>query len=378
MEVNPMLGVLLHAIGGLAAASFYIPCKRVRGWSWETYWLVLGIVAWLIAPLTVASLMVPDLLAVFQSVPAKVIWTCYFYGVLWGIGGLMYGLTMRYLGISLGIAIALGFCAAFGTLAPPVLNNEFSDLLEKSSGIATLAGVAICLIGIAICGLAGIHKEKELSAAQKQDTVDEFSFVKGMLVAIVAGVMSACMAIALDKGAPLAEAAIAHGAKSLWSQSPVFLIAFAGGLTTNLLWCGFLNLRNGTLGDYVRNSEGGQLANYWWCALGGVTWYLQFMFYGMGTTRMGPHDFSSWTIHMAFIIVFGTLWGLALREWRGVRSATVLLVWVGIVVLVLSTIVVGWGNYLAAEEKESDLGYKSSRRSCPIVANERIASGNLA
>ncbi len=347
MEANPMLGVFLHAVGGLAAASFYIPCKRVRGWAWETYWLMLGVVAWLIAPWVVASLKVPDLLEVLQSVPSEVILRCYFYGALWGIGGLMYGLTMRYLGISLGVAIALGFCAAFGTLAPPVVDGQLSSLLATQSGIATLAGVAICLVGIAICGMAGIRKEKELSEEQKQETVSEFSFVKGVLVAIVAGVMSACMAFAIAAGKPIADAAIAHGTESLWSNLPVFIVAFAGGLTTNFIWCGYLNIRNGTIRNYVRNNEGSQLANYWWCALGGVTWYLQFMFYGMGTTRMGQYDFSSWTIHMAFIIIFGTLWGLWLHEWRGVRRATTSMVWAGIVVLIISTVVVGWGNYLA-------------------------------
>ncbi len=347
METNPILGVLLHAIGGLAAASFYIPVKRVRGWSWESYWLVLGVVAWLIAPWTVAFIKIPNLLEVLRSVPSEVLLRCYFFGALWGIGGLMYGLTMRYLGISLGVAIALGFCAAFGTLTPPIVEGTLLELLSKNSGIATLSGVLLCLAGIGICGIAGIRKEKELTEEQKQDTVSEFSFVKGVLVAIVAGVMSACMAFAITAGKPIAEAAIEHGAESLWSNLPVFIVAFGGGLTTNFLWCGYLNISNGTARDYLENSKGSQLANYLWCALGGVTWYLQFMFYGMGTTRMGQYDFSSWTIHMAFIIVFGTLWGLWLHEWKGVKPATTALVWAGIAVLVLSTVIVGWGNYLA-------------------------------
>ena len=349
MEANPVLGVFLHAIGGLAAASFYIPLKRVRGWAWETYWLVLGAVAWMITPWIVASIQIPDLMEVLRSVPTVVLLRCYFYGILWGIGGIMYGLTMRYLGISLGVAIALGFCAAFGTLTPPIVDGKILDLISSYSGLATLSGVAICLIGIAICGLAGIRKEAELTEEQKKDSVSEFSFVKGVVVAIVAGVMSACMAFAIAAGKPIADAAIEHGAESLWSNLPVFIVAFAGGFTTNLFWCCYLNIRNSTIRDYVRTSQGSQLSNYLWCALGGVTWYLQFMFYGMGTTRMGRYDFSSWTIHMAFIIIFGTLWGLWLREWRGVRPATANLVWAGIAILILSTVVVGWGTYLSIE-----------------------------
>ncbi len=347
MEANPLLGVLLHALGGLAAASFYIPYQRVRGWAWETFWLVGGAFAWILMPWAVASLKTADLLLVLGSAPRDAVVQCYGFGVLWGIGGLMYGLTMRYLGISLGVAIALGFCAACGTLIPPMFNGQFHELLHTTSGWATLAGVAICLLGIGVCGLAGMRKEQELTEDQKQDTVSEFSFSKGIVVAVIAGIMSACMAFAIAAGKPIADLSIAQGTDSLWSNLPVFVVAFAGGFTTNFFWCIFLNLRNRTSSDYLRNDKGGQLVNYLFCALGGTIWYLQFMFYGMGTTRMGRYDFSSWTIHMAFIIIFGTLWGLWLHEWRGVHANTIRLVWGGIGLLIVSTMVVGWGNYLA-------------------------------
>ncbi len=353
MEINPAFGVFLHAIGGLAAASFYIPCKRVKGWAWEVYWLVLGAVAWIIAPWVAAYLTVPNLLDVLSGVPTSVLVTSFFYGALWGIGGIMYGLTMRYLGISLGIAVALGFCAAFGTLGPPIQKGEFLSMLSNNAGIATLLGVVICLVGIAISGLAGIRKDRELSEEQKQDSTGEFSIGKGLLVGAIAGVMSGFMPFALDAGSPLAEAAIAQGAGKLWSNSPVYIVAFAGGFVINLIWCLGLSVRNGTVNHYVRNAEGStegsQVLNYLLCAVGGVTWYLQFMFYGMGSTQMGEeYKYSSWTLHMAFIIIFGSLWGLWLQEWRGVKPATMIWIWAGIGVLILSTLVVGLGNYLAA------------------------------
>jgi L-rhamnose-H+ transport protein len=347
MEANPLLGVLLHAIGGLAAASFYIPYQRVRGWAWETFWIVGGVFAWILVPWLVASLKSDDLLVVLNHAPGTAVVHCYLFGLMWGIGGLMYGLTMRYLGISLGVAIALGFCAACGTLIPPMFNGQFHELLHTQGGWATLAGVAICLLGIAICGLAGMRKEQELTDDQKQDTVTEFSFAKGVLVAVIAGIMSACMAFAIAAGKPIADLSIEHGTESLWCNLPVFVVAFAGGFTTNVCWCIFLNIRNRTASNYLWNDQGGQLVNYLFCALGGTVWYMQFMFYGMGTTQMGRYDFSSWTIHMAFIIIFGTLWGLWLHEWRGVHASTIRLVWMGIGLLIVSTVVVGWGNYLA-------------------------------
>jgi L-rhamnose-H+ transport protein len=357
MNANPFLGVVLHAIGGLAAASFYIPYKRVRGWAWETYWLAGGVFSWLIAPWVFLLVLTPGAIAAVRAAPASAVAWAYFFGVLWGIGGLTFGLSMRYLGIALGYAIALGFCAAFGTLMPPLFKGEFGELLHKASGQVVLLGVAVCLAGIAISGAAGMSKERELSAEDKTATIEEFSFLKGLLVAIFAGVMSASMSYGFQAGKPIGELAVARGAPDLWKNLPVLVVVLAGGLTTNLLWCAALGIRNHTLGHLigrgktvtaVADDPAPLLPNYLLCALAGTTWYLQFFFYGMGTTKMGRYDFSSWTLHMASIIIFSTLWGIALREWRGTSRRTHMLIAAGLAILISSTIVVGYGNYLAA------------------------------
>jgi len=348
MNANPFLGVFLHAIGGLAAGSFYIPYKRVRGWAWETYWLVGGVFSWIVAPWVVASLTCPAPWQVIRQAPVSSVAWAYFFGVLWGVGGLTFGLSMRYLGMSLGYAFALGFCAAFGTIIPPLFQGTFGELLSALSGWVTLAGVAVCLGGIAVCGRAGLAKERELSPEAKRASISEFNFLKGVWVAIFAGVMSACMAFAIAAGKPIAELAVRHGAPDLWKNTPVFIVILAGGFTTNAIWCLILNVRNRTLPDYGR-ADVPLAANYLFSALAGITWYLQFMFYGMGTTRMGRYDFSSWTIHMAFIIVFSNLWALYFREWKGTSRTAHRMIFAGIAVLIASTIVVGIGNYLAAK-----------------------------
>ncbi len=353
MEANPFLGVVLHAIGGLAAGSFYIPYKKVRAWAWESYWLVGGVFSWVIVPWLVAAAVVPDIRAIFAEAPRSSLGWSYFFGVLWGIGGLTFGLSMRYLGMSLGYALALGFCAAFGTLVPPLFNEltgvsrAFSELLQTGSGQVRLAGVGVCLAGIAIAGLAGVWKERELSPEQKTATIREFSFIKGAWVAIFAGIMSACMNFGYEAGKPIAELAIKHGVGPLWKNLLPFCVIVAGGFTTNLVWCVILNVRNRTAGDYVR-PQTPLLANYVFAALAGTLWYFQFFFFGMGMTQMGQYDYSSWTTHMAFIIVFSNLWALALREWKGSSARTIRTIVVGILVLVASTLVVGYGNYLAA------------------------------
>jgi L-rhamnose-H+ transport protein len=365
MNPNPFLGVLLHAIGGLMAASFYIPYKKVKHWAWEVFWLAGGLFSWIIAPTVFALIIAPQSIgAIFAVEPRVRFWT-YFFGVLWGIGGLTFGLSMRYLGIALGYAIALGFCAAFGTLMPPIFHGEFGKIIGERSGQVVLLGVLVCLVGIAISGMAGLSKERELPDEGKTDSIAEFNFPKGVLVAVFAGIMSACMAFAMDAGKPIGQAAVTLGTPDVLQNLPMLIVALLGGFTTNFIWCVILAAKNGTWRQFFSTREGStpypgdflqvlaawawpMVRNYALCALAGVTWYLQFFFYGMGTTKMGKYNFSSWTIHMAAIIIFSTVWGIALLEWKGTSRRTHILIALGLAVLIGSTIVVGYGNYLGA------------------------------
>ena len=383
MGANPLLGVFLHWLGGLASASFYVPYRRVRGWSWETYWLVGGVVSWIVAPWLMAGLLTHDLLPVLKGAPLGAILWAYFFGVLWGLGGLTFGLTMRYLGMSLGMAVALGYTAIFGTLVPPIFHGQFSQLLAQRSGIIILTGVGVCVLGILFAGAAGVSKEKELSHEQKLASIREFNLKLGLAVATFSGVMSACFAFGLDAGGPVKALTLAHGTSTMWQGLPVLIVVLAGGFTTNFLWCAMLNLRNGSFGEYLRIPDRSNVAaagehppienvidaastemaldfetnghkpsisvNYLFSALAGATWYMQFFFYTMGETQMGRYKFSSWTLHMASIIIFSTLWGIALKEWRGVSRRTKTLVFLTLLTLVGSTVIVGYGNYLGMQ-----------------------------
>jgi L-rhamnose-H+ transport protein len=381
---NPLLGVFLHWLGGLASASFYVPYRQVRGWSWETYWLAGGIVSWIVMPWTIASLMTRDLLPVLHSAPAESILWAYIFGVLWGFGGLTFGLTMRYLGLSLGMATALGYTAVFGTLVPPIFHGQFAQLLAQRSGIIILVGVGVCVLGIVFAGAAGISKERELSSEQKLASIREFNLKLGLGVATFCGIMSSCFAFGLDAGNPIKALSLAHGTTTMWQGLPVLVVVLAGGFTTNFVWCAILHSRNKSAGEYLRipesvrhQSAAGRpplenptdaastemaldfepaprqklsiASNYLFSALAGATWYMQFFFYTMGETQMGRYKFSSWTLHMASIIIFSTLWGIALKEWRGVSARTKTLVFLTLLTLVGSTMVVGYGNYLGLQ-----------------------------
>jgi len=344
--MNPVLGIFYHAVGGFAAGSFYIPFNKVRNWAWEVYWLVGGFFAWVIAPWIASLIAVPDLLEMLNQISIMQMFWPYFFGILWGIGGLTFGLTMRYLGMSLGMAMALGLTATFGTLVPPIYFRQFAALISSTSGLVTLGGVVICLMGIATTGRAGVLKDRELTTDQKTAHIKEFDFKKGIWVAMLAGIMSACFAFGIQAGKPISELAIKNGTPVLFSNSPIFIFIMAGGFTTNLVWCFWLSIKNKTVNDYIKTEDTPISKNYFFSALAGITWYFQFLFYGMGTTKMGEYDFASWSIHMAFIIVFSNMWGLILKEWKGSSRMTIKTILLGLIILVLSTAIIGVGNYI--------------------------------
>lgn len=344
-----VIGLFLIAIGGFAAGSFYIPFRKVRNWAWESYWIINGLFAWIIMPWFVAFLTIPQLAAVLRDAQSTAILWTLLLGVLWGIGGLTFGLSMRYLGMSLGYALALGLTAAFGTIIPPIYEGKFGSLTHTQSGLTTLSGVLVCLIGIAICGWAGISKEKELSSEQKKETIKEFNFPKGLIVALFSGVMNACLAFAFEAGEPIAKLATEHGASPLWQNNPVLAVALVGGFATNFIWCMFLNVKNRTAKDYINRRQAPLLNNYVLSAAAGIMWYLQFMFYGMGRTKMGEYEFASWSVLMALVIVFSNVWGLVFREWKGTSRRTHRIIFGGILVLIMSIFIIGLGTYLKSK-----------------------------
>jgi L-rhamnose-H+ transport protein len=371
--MSVFLGVIFHALGGFASGSFYLPYNRVKGWAWESYWLVGGLVSWLFAPIIIGYLTVPHLFDVLAQAEGSTIFWAYFWGVLWGFGGLTFGLAMRYLGLSLGMAVTLGLCAVFGTLVPPIWEGTMTTLMSTISGQVTLLGLLVCVIGILICSRAGIMKEKSLSDEQKKKTIAEFDLRKGLAVAVFSGVLSACMSFGLTAGQPIAKLAEQNGTDPLYVNNAILVIILLGGLTTNAIWCIYLNIKNKTYTDYA-NPTAPALLNVVFCALAGLTWYLQFFFYGMGDSQMGAYRFSGWTLHMAFIITFSSIWGLVLHEWRGANRPTMRTISLGILTVVLSTVIVGYGTYLGegAEPKQEAAKPTPQQQTSEVEASELV------
>ncbi|MBK8089358.1 MAG: L-rhamnose/proton symporter RhaT [Chitinophagaceae bacterium] len=358
-----LLGVIFHFIGGFASGSFYIPYKKVKGWHWESYWIVGGLFSWLIVPPVAAYLTIPGFADIIRGSASSALGLTYMFGVLWGIGGLTYGLGVRYLGVSLGSSIILGLCMVFGALIPAIYydfnpvegKDTFSAMIGSTWGLTILAGLLVCIIGIIISGRAGMLKEKQISTTVTDphgaEVKTEYKFALGMFVSIVSGVLSACFNFGLEAGQSMAtvaneawKAANPGEGEFLYRNNVIYIVLLWGGLTTNFIWCVILNARNKTFGDYT-NQKTPLLKNYLFSALAGTTWFLQFFFYGMGESKLGNGP-SSWILHMAFIILVANMWGLVLKEWKGVSKKTITTVTAGIIIIILSVLLVGYGNSL--------------------------------
>ena len=336
--ISILIGLFIIAVGSFGQSSSYVPINKVKGWSWESFWLVQGLFAWLIFPYLGALLAVPEgssLMALWQT-PGSL--GAVIYGVLWGIGGLTFGLSMRYLGVALGQSIALGTCSGFGTLIPALFAGTN---LFAGEGLVLLIGVCITLAGIAVIGYAGSLRAKNMSEEEKRAAVKDFALTKGLAVALLAGVMSACFNLGLESGQAIVEKVKAEGANELFATNPVILLVTIGGFCTNAIYCIYQNIKNKTGKDYLAVSGSTLTNNVLFCALAGLLWYSQFFGLGMGKSFFADAPVMlafSWSILMSLNILFSNFWGIVLKEWKGANSRTITVLVTGLLLLVFSMI----------------------------------------
>lgn len=330
-----IIGLLIIAIGAFCQSSSYVPINKIKNWSWESYWLVQGVFAWLLFPLVGALLSVSgtggsfgDLMGLMNANP-KATWLTILYGALWGVGGLTFGLSMRYLGVALGQSIALGTCSALGAILGPVFTGHAGDLTS-----AVIIGVVVTLVGIAIIGIAGAMKASALPEEEKKKAVKDFNFGKGIFVALLAGFMSACFNIGLNFGQDL----YLEGTKEIFKSLPATMLVTFGGFLTNAAYCLFQNNKNKTWGDYRQKTLWGN--NILFCCLAGLLWYSQFFGLSLGKGFLTGYPVLitfSWCILMSLNVVFSNVWGIILKEWKGASRKTVTVLVTGIIVLIIST-----------------------------------------
>ena len=329
MEI--IIGLLIIAVGAFCQSSSYVPINRIKKWSWESYWIVQGVFAWLVFPFLGALLAVPEghsLFEIYAAHPTDALWAM-FFGVLWGVGGLTFGLSMRYLGVALGQSVALGTCAGLGTILTPIFTGNTSDLTTP-----VLVGVVVTLLGIGIIGYAGSLKSASLSEEEKKKALKDFNFTKGITVALLAGFMSACFSIGLGFG----ESLFFEESAEIYKTLPATFMVTLGGFMTNAVYCFYQNGKNKTWGDYGQTSL--YLNNVLFCALAGILWYSQFfgLSLGKGFLTSSPALLTfSWCILMSLNVTFSNVWGIILKEWKGCSQKTIITLLIGLVVLIVSS-----------------------------------------
>lgn len=339
-------GVLFHAVGASSASLCYTPQKKVKGWSWQTYWLAQATVCWLLLPVIVAWLTIPQLATVLKEAPASAMQRSFFLGMAYGIGGTAFGIAIRYVGFSLTYAIAVGISCVLGTLLPPLVSGTLGDVLSGTGSGYLLSGVTMGAFGIGVCGFAGRSKEKDIEQQEKTETV--FSLAKGLPLCLLAGVLSALYGYSLNQGQPIADVAAKYGAGN-YQGNVIYIFSNSGAFITTMVYCLYLHRKEKTIAEYVSSAAGGLGLNYVMAMLTGLLWYGQFFFYGLGHVRMGKFAFSSWAIHMIMLVLLSTVTGLLLNEWKSSSTKTIRLLAVALVVLITAVLLLTYGNKLGAE-----------------------------
>jgi len=343
---NPFLGVALHAVGATFAATCYTPEKRVKGWSWQTYWITQASFCWFLLPILGAWLTIPELGKVLHEAPRHAMWSSFLLGAAYGVGGTAFGISIRHIGFSLTYAIAVGLSSVLGTLIPQLAKGTLGATLQKPGAEWIVAGIVAGTLGIAGAGWAGRMKEGDLS---RQNAAAQFSLLKGLLLSLLAGVLSAVYGFALEAGEPIADVATAHGA-GMWRGNVVYIFSNTGAFLTTAIYCLYLHARHKTLGELVELPAGQPEASLpvnWAMALvTGLFWYGQFFFYNLGHVRMGEFKFTSWAIHMTMLVLISNLVGILLREWRQCRRTTHRMVAMALAVLIAAVLLLTYGNYL--------------------------------
>lgn len=338
MEI--LIGLLIIAIGSFGQSSSYVPINKIKQWSWESFWLVQGAFAWIVFPLLGALLAIPEGYTLTELWSEGGASTSIIYGILWGVGGLTFGLGMRYLGVALGQSIGMGTCSAFGTILPPLIAG---DDLFHGKGLLLLIGVCITLAGIAVIGYAGSLRSKNMTEEEKKAAIKDFALTKGLIVAFLAGAMSACFNLGLEGGKAIQQVALDNGVAPLYAGLPVIFLVTFGGFLTNAVYCIQQNIKHGTGKEYFSVPSNVFISNLLFCALAGVLWYSQFFGLAMGKSFLPENSTLyafSWSILMSLNVIFSNVWGIILKEWKGVKSSTITVLVIGLLILILSIIVV--------------------------------------
>ncbi len=341
---NPIIGTGFHAIGGISASTCYLPFQKIKQWSWGTYWLVQAFFAWIVLPLVIGWITIPGFFHILATAPKNVMWGAFLLGAVYGFGGMSFGFAIRHIGYSLTYTFAIGLSAILGTFVPLIVYGGLVKYFTAPGGMIILLGIVIALLGVGLSGLAGFRKEKDLKAQMGEKV--QFNMKIGLVLVLIAGILSAVFNISLEHGQPISDMARENGAGHFEGNAK-YIVSTSGTFLVNLVWFIVAGIRQKTLKEFSLKSgisAGNWMKNFFWSALSGALWFGQFFFYGLGHVKMGKFQFISWVLHMSMLIFFSYIVGVIMKEWRGVSSKTFRTLIVALSILILSFIVITYGS----------------------------------
>jgi L-rhamnose-H+ transport protein len=341
MSASIFLGILIIATGAFSSGSFSIPFDKVTKWKWENSWLTFSFFAYLIVPLIICLIVAPNFLDIYKKIASGNLLLIFSLGAVYGLANLTFGLSLRYLGVALGFCISLGLMMVIGTLLPPMIDGRMSKMFEGNGGILLVSGLIVSSIGIGITAYAGILKSRNLETLKGEKANVDFDLRKGLFAALFVGITGSSMSLGFEQGKIIASETVKAGTPELFAKCPVFVLFFAGSLLSTLIWCLYLGIKNKSLSDYYKSESKTLITNYTMCAFASFLWFINYIFYGMGTSKLGEFTFVAWGILMSLTIVCATVWGFFRGEWKGIDFKIRGLVWVGLAVLITASFLIG-------------------------------------
>lgn len=341
MSISILSGILIIAIGAFSSGSFSIPFDKVTKWKWENSWLTFSVFAYLIVPLIICMVVAPDFVSIYKIIPSGNLWLIFILGAVYGLANLTFGLSLRYLGVALGFCISLGLMMVIGTLLPPFIDGRLGKMFEGNGGILLISGLVVSCAGIGITAYSGILKGRKIESLKGLKANADYNLRKGLSAALFVGVTGSSMSLGFEQGKLIAEETAKTGTPELFAKCPVFVLFFAGSLLSTLIWCIYLAIKNKSLGDYYQGEPKTLTVNYTMCAIASFLWFINYIFYGMGTSKLGEFSFIAWGILMSLTIVCATVWGFFRGEWKGIDFKIKGLVWIGLAVLITASFLIG-------------------------------------
>jgi len=326
------IGLFLLLCAGFAQGTFGLGMKKQAPLKWESFWFIYSLMGMVLVPL-IWGLLSSDVF--FQSIAAtqwQTIVKALLLGFLWGIGGIMFGLSVKLVGVSITMGVVMGLAGGLGALIPLL---GIAGVTSDPSFPYVLIGVGIMLAGVWLTALSGVKREKEQNVQQQGENKN---LKKGIILVVATGVLSSLLNIGFEAAEPIRSEAIRLGASPEGSSLPARAVVVFGGFLMNAGYAVWLLFRNRTWGDLLlfgASAPKGALKAAGWANITGILWFLPLGLAGIVAASLGSMGNAiTWPVMLGLSLIFGNLWGYLSGEWKGAKRSFGLMIFSAVVLIV--------------------------------------------